>query len=37
MFLYAKLVLINLHDCTTLAELKDCIKTENFPLKLADA
>ncbi|RYN73552.1 hypothetical protein AA0120_g12593 [Alternaria tenuissima] len=37
MFLYAKLVLLDLYDSTTLAELKDSIKTENFPHKLADA
>ncbi|RYN46116.1 hypothetical protein AA0118_g12682 [Alternaria tenuissima] len=37
MFLYAKLVLLDLYASTTLAELKDSIKTENFPHKLADA
>ncbi|CAN9394852.1 unnamed protein product [Alternaria alternata] len=37
MFLYAKLVLLDLYASTTLAELKDNIKTENFPLELADA
>ncbi|CAN9219825.1 unnamed protein product [Alternaria alternata] len=37
MFLHAKLVLLDLYASTTLAELKDNIKTENFPLELADA
>jgi hypothetical protein len=37
MFLYAKLVLVDFYASTTLAELKDAIKTENFPLELADA
>jgi hypothetical protein len=37
MFLYAKLVLLDLHASTTLAELKDAIKTENFPDGLGDA
>ena len=37
MFLYAKLVLLDLHACMTLAELLDYIKTENFPPGLAQA
>ncbi|KAI4945907.1 hypothetical protein J4E91_007821 [Alternaria rosae] len=37
MFLYAKLVLLDLHACMTLAELLDSIKTENFPSGLAEA
>jgi len=37
MFLYAKLVLLDLHACMTLAELLDYIKTENFPSGLAQA
>jgi len=37
MFLYAKLVLLDLHQCTTLAELLDAIKTDNFPPGLKEA
>jgi hypothetical protein len=37
MFLYAKLVLLDLHACMTLGELLDAIKAENFPDGLAEA
>jgi len=37
MFLYAKLVLLDLHACMTLGELLNAIKTENFPPGLKEA
>jgi hypothetical protein len=37
MFLYAKLVLLDLHECLTLGELLDAVKTGNFPSGLAEA
>jgi len=36
MFLYAKMVLLDLHACTTLGELFDSIKTDNFPAGLGE-
>jgi hypothetical protein len=37
MFLYAKLVLLNLNASPTRAELMDAIKEENFPFGLEGA
>jgi len=37
MFLYAKLVMLNLFRQPTLGDLKDSIREENFPQGLKDA
>jgi hypothetical protein len=37
MFLYAKLVLLNLHASTTRGELIDAMKETNFPIGLEGA